>query len=919
MDKAIVKAIVGAVASVLMLATTNALALDVGTADSEKHGYDFAGVNTDPDGYEVTFENPGRSLLLTVSGYDIDTAEEVEVLLNGSRLGVLLITDNDRIGGNGFLISASRQQSGTNTLRFVKENPGERWGVTNLLLTAIGAPPVEPPPTDPEPPVDPTPPVDSPPPIDPTPLIDPEPPVDPDPPTTPPSTPSGSGISLALDSIDNNRYGYDFDGINSHREGLVAEFQNTGSDVLLLVSGYDIDQPEEVRVMLNGKRLGVLVITDNNRLGGNGFAITASSQVSGTNKLQFVKLDPGERWGVTRLLLQSPGGSPANPPPVDTPPPAGNPPPVETPPSADNPPPVDQPGNPDSGVAIAALQAVHRSGQTFLTWSEIDNGTSYHVYRSRQPITTSNLSQATRLTERWGPLDANTSQNRYHGDATPANLVIADLAAPLSNSTGLFVHTTQSNEGGQAYYAVTAVKNGQEHTGLQAGNNSLSQPVNESTGTPKPVLVKSVNGGKGRAYTQYMDYANWNPTFQGYAYNYSVALPANYNSSRSYPLQLSLHAYTGRYRFETESQYGWQVIQVFPDDPGEGYGTSHTWWYGFAADHDYVRNGSIPTSGSVANFTEQRVMRALDEVIANPDFNVDTQRIHAYGHSMGASGSLTLGMRYGNVLSGIYASQPMTNYRTSPTFQDNFERLWGSQSRNLPIINAGPHSEIIRRYDASGSQPTLVWDWMNHHRQLVRRRGDDMAYLMVDHGKADNIIDWRTQGQPFVRALTDARAGFAAAQADGLGHNWMGFRSVVTPQFGFGYGDEAAWRYSLSQPFIGIHNSSGSSAVDPGSSGDDQHNTTVEWATPWHSFGSEINESSTRFEVTIRSTSGSSQNADITPRRTRSFHPSPGQNCSWEVTNGGGQGSIIVDANGLATARSVPVRTGGGSRLRIDC
>ncbi len=130
-----------------------------------------------------------------------------------------------------------------------------------------------------------------------------------------------------------------------------------------------------------------------------------------------------------------------------------------------------------------------------------------------------------------------------------------------------------------------------------------------------------------------------------------------------------------------EAEYEWQTIQLFVDDPGSDRGTQHTWWYGFAADHDYQNDGPIPESGVIRNFTEQRVLYAIDEVVANTDFNVETSRVHAVGHSMGGSGALSLGIRYGNVFSAIYSSQGMTNYSTSPTFQDALSICGGLNSQ----------------------------------------------------------------------------------------------------------------------------------------------------------------------------------------------------------------------------------------------
>ncbi|MCA9058660.1 MAG: hypothetical protein KDA85_09180, partial [Planctomycetaceae bacterium] len=406
-----------------------------------------------------------------------------------------------------------------------------------------------------------------------------------------------------------------------------------------------------------------------------------------------------------------------------------------------------------------ALQATHRSGQTFLTWTEdlTVTGEEYHVYRSTSPITTANLNSAEKLTAKWGPLDEDTSVHQLNGPGGQPRFVINDLGTPLAVTQGLFVWTTQSGEGGKYYYyAVTELVNGVEDTTVQLNVNSLGAPVLENVNTPAPVLVSSVNGGKGRVYTQFMDYKNWNPTFQGYAYNYAVALPADYNPATAYPVKLVLHAYTERYQAPTQAEFDWQAIEIFADDPGFDYGTTHTWWYGFAADWNYNTEGPTPNHGVIENFTEQRVLKAVDEVIANPAFNVDTSRIHVQGHSMGGSGSISLGIRYGNVFAGIFASEGMTNYASSPLFQSDFTHIWGTQASNLQIRNRGVHSTPIQPYGVGGASPTGVYNWMNHQEQIVRLRSLKMAFLMFGHGKADTTIDWQTQGKPFIAAVNQA-------------------------------------------------------------------------------------------------------------------------------------------------------------------
>ncbi len=570
--------------------------------------------------------------------------------------------------------------------------------------------------------------------------------------------------------------------------------------------------------------------------------------------------------------------------------------------------------------AVTGLTAVHRNGQTFLTWREPDSNTQYHVYRHTTPISTANIAQAKKLTGRWGALGADTSVNVHGVSSAPEHFVVSDLGAPLSDSTGLFVYTAQPDESAAAYYAVTSVQDGVESKKITAGGNATVQAVNEVYGTPAPVLTATLNNGKGRLYTQYMDYTNWNPTFNGYAYNYSVALPASYNSSQPYALAVVLHAYGEEMLFIGETEYGYPVIQLFVSDPGESQGATNSWWYGYSADHDYKEGN--PVGGVIENFTEQRVIKAIDEVLSNRDFNVDPELIYAYGNSMGASGVLSLAMRYSNVLAGVYANQPMTNYLTSPVFRGDFERLWGNPQANLPVVNRGPHSENIKRYGVGGSTPVGVWDWMNHQKQLVERRGDSFAYLMLSHGKADTTIDWATQGQPIINALTVANAGFSAASVADAGHTWLGFVAVNTELFGFGYDENFPWRYPRGESFPAIQNATGSGSINPGPSGNESYNLNIEWSTSHTPFAKPVVDKAGRYEITLRSLD-QPQSADITPRNTKRFKPLAGQQCKWGTGKNNSKsdfarGVVTVDRDALVTIPDVEIRT-DGTRLTIDC
>ena len=569
-------------------------------------------------------------------------------------------------------------------------------------------------------------------------------------------------------------------------------------------------------------------------------------------------------------------------------------------------------------LAATALQAFHRSGQTFITWNEDTavTGEKYNVYRSASPITTANIGAAEKLTSKWGPLDDNTTLHprRSPDIGIPATFMINDLGTPLSADQGLFVYTTPAGQSGNWFYAVTQVTANSENIAMTAGSNSLTAGVTELVATPSPVLTVKNDSGKGRIYTHYMDYAKWNPTFQGYAYNYSVALPDNYDPNVAWPMKLMPHAYGERMRMEPSAEFGWPCIEVFLDDPGGGAPGERfqTWWYGFAADHNYQTQGSVPTAGRVENFTEQRVLKAIDEISSM--FNVDTLRIHSQGHSMGASGSLSLGMRYANVFSGIFGSEPMTNYASSPLFQNDYSVLWGSQAANLPIVNNGVHAGPIKKYDGMG-----VYNWMNHHEQLVNRRGEPMAFLMVGHGKADDVIDWATQGRPFIAALIAGNVGYSAEQRFGWDHNWMSFNFSLDTMFSPADGGLSAWAYPQNVSFPGISNATGSGPSVPDTTDTNFYNMQFEWSVPWNPFHTDIVDTATRYEISIRSNTVE-QTADVTPQRRQAFNPVPGSTVTWtNINNVTGQvlqsGTLVVDADGLVTLPTVTIGTDTGNRF----
>lgn len=588
-----------------------------------------------------------------------------------------------------------------------------------------------------------------------------------------------------------------------------------------------------------------------------------------------------------------------------------------------------QPGQP------TGLTAFHRSGQTFLTWNEVGGlaGEQYHVYRHTAPITAANLDQARRLTARWGPLAEGSSifwTERDRSPAVTANYVIHDLGAPLADAVGLFVWT--SHDAGAFYYAVTTIHEGVENRRAFGPDNSLATPLNETVADPQPVLAWRAAGGRGAVFTQYLDYESYNPTFdapqgtahQQYAYNYSVALPSaacGGAAQPNYPMYLYITGWGDRYANPDETPYDWCAVQIFGDDPHQ------TWYYGHSASYDYRRAG-VADSGPIVNYTEERLLRAIYDTLRGyglAGLTPDPDRIYVFGGSMGGSGSLALALRYPNVFAAAHAGEPMTNYAAADgadgatPWVNDVEWKWGARTVNLPIRNVGRYAGHLTPYDGMG-----VWDWQNHQAQLVNRRGDDAALISLNHGTRDTIISWASQGQPVYAAFYASRRAFSAAVED-ADHTWLGFAgSGPMLDYETTWAPFHGWQARRAETIPGLSYATGSGPVPP--TGPTGYNLNLEWSASWHDFAGPPTDTPDLWAIALRTTDGSSQTMDVTPRRLQRFVVTAGAAYAWEnrrLADGAllQSGTAIADGAGLITAPSVQVdaaamrlsfRPGGG-------
>ena len=195
-----------------ILSSLSDVSLTVGEADSGRFGNKWSG-RSDSDGVvTASFDvsDPAQDLVLSLTGYDIDFNDEVSVSLNGDRIGYLDKGVNLGTSSHQMKLSSSDLVSGQNDLSFEVKYASWAWGVGDLEVSEAGA--------------------------------------------------SVSDVSLTVGEADSGRFGNKWSG-RSDSDGVVTasfDVSDPAQDLVLSLTGYDIDFNDEVSVSLNGDRIGYL-------------------------------------------------------------------------------------------------------------------------------------------------------------------------------------------------------------------------------------------------------------------------------------------------------------------------------------------------------------------------------------------------------------------------------------------------------------------------------------------------------------------------------------------------------------------------------------------------------------------------------------------------------------------------------------
>lgn len=621
----------------------------------------------------------------------------------------------------------------------------------------------------------------------------------------------------------------------------------------------------------------------------------------------------------------------------------------------------------------AHIEALHRDGQTFLTFTELPaaRGERYAVYRAAAPLTAESVAAgaagAPLIVLPKGSGQALTDRvPGPDGRRSPRFLERWPIEAgkpPIAADTGLYVLTLNAADlagaqSGVAHYAVAVLGPGAEAAPPPvAAVLGVTGPVRETVAPPRALRALTGPDGRGHLYVQFMDARRWNGTFHtprpgnhfldlppgapgresppAYAYTYLLSEPDPKSCGGTLPerlpVLLSLHGWgAGAFREPPSATPYYCALQLTPTDFGE------TWHFGFARAHDYRREGPIEDGDVIENFTEQRLLRMISDLLHDPVLgpHVDPQRIYVYGHSMGGGGALALALRYPQIFAAAYASQPVTSPGRSGKWLEDMAPKYGLPEQRLGVVFDGPDGYALPLKPAEG---TPVYAWQDHGAQLEpgsarARLGFDPAPFGVSHSLADPVLPWATQGAPLYAPLDAAGLAYGAALTD-TDHRWAAFQGLLPP-----LGQDRslapfqAFKVLRDETVPGL---SQNTANPPVPAPDAQpvapfhtltYNLGVDWSASWAPWGGPPVDEPKRWCMALRAAPGAEPGrVSVTPRRTQRFHPAPGARLTATLTplSGGAArplgptAGLTADATGHVLVPDVEL-TAAGARLCLS-
>lgn len=560
--------------------------------------------------------------------------------------------------------------------------------------------------------------------------------------------------------------------------------------------------------------------------------------------------------------------------------------------------------SPAFAAPVSGLTAVHRDGQTFLTWkTPPGTGWRYRVYSSDQPILDAFSLENTLIEGEVG--DSTWCDRRlFQLTGVPYAYRIDEDLPVLTSDRGLFVVTPQWDRA--YYYAVSAFRpGGYEDFLFVSGQSSLAAPVVETVARPQPVLQRTITGWFGivaDVYTLWTTNAS-TPLFE--AMSSTASLPydcAIVKGQGAQPLVLRGHGRGGNFLVSlagiTPGNWVLSVDDYLPNPDVA------TFYFGYHEAYDPTGpNNAPPTSGYVRPYTHSRLLFLLDW--AEERFPVDRNRVYAVGSSMGGSMALFLALHDPERFAAAWAEVPkadLSDFGDAALSPAAFAPLWGETSLNLPTDGG------------VGVYQRLSGPWLAAHDPARC-----IPPLYVFSGRNDDVMGWAEKVH-LMRAFAGSRRGGTFFWDERTHMGPGAWDPARTPAL------LARFRRDRSFPaFTG-----GSLDSDPGdgpvASGD-----PIGTVNGHYDWDPEVVDRADLWAVALRlrdlATTGGTWSAPatatvtVTPRRLQQFVVEPGRSYLWEVkrlSDGAWvqSGEATAGADGLLSIPGVLVHR-DGSWLRV--
>lgn len=568
--------------------------------------------------------------------------------------------------------------------------------------------------------------------------------------------------------------------------------------------------------------------------------------------------------------------------------------------------------------AVTNLAAIHREGQTILTWKEpipsggeklmvrdwvrlrdmsVTNSTQhrYRIYRSTERITAATIGKA-ELVDEVAPLSGWNGD--FYGispkpDALVPRYVVVDGQPPVAPGTGVYAHNPKA--AGRAFYAVTLALDGEEDL-TRFGTGALEEAVEETVGAGVPVLQR-VERPEEFNYVKKPElryYVRWEspPTASqpSRPIDYLVALPAK--TVTPAPAGLHLHCWGG----SLESGYGWWY------DAAQGAilistnQVPYDWWTGY---HENSGTWKSWREGVVRDYTQARLFSFLDW--ASTQWKIDPARVFTAGSSMGGSGSPSVALRRAERVAWCVSWVGVHRPAESPQFSSSYERVYGTVEWRLLYQD----------------RKTRAFDHFDDAAFVRKDPARETPLIVFANGKNDSAIGW-AQAHEFWKALQETRRPHVFR----WGQSGHGQRALMPGdanderELGI---DVRSDRTIPAFTKCSLDDNPGDGTPETGMR-EGQSNLHLVWdAAPdqvvdevgkW-SMAIRLNKKAPKDEATV----------DVTPRRCFQFRATAGTKVSWRNAAADGtevqKGDVAADQWGLVTVPAVKV-TKSGNRLTLE-